>query len=289
MRFVWRLHEWRLNRRKRRKHRLLKKAERAVEKFPTIRRSKRHGLDGTLIVTLTSYPPRFPTLAATLKGLLDQKVRPDHTILWLAEKDIADLPQDVVALTAYGLEIRKCHDTRSYKKLIPALEAYPGSWFVTADDDVYYPPTWLKNLVSEALLQKRPAVVAYRAHLAHIDDRGHLFPYRQWDKDTGHRRNNSRQTRIFPTGVGGILYPPNAFSDLVTDKQKFMQLCPHGDDIWFFWMARLAGTDQISASCGFDITTWPMSQDVALFHENTYKDRNDVQINSMQTEFGPVP
>ena len=46
-------------------------------------------------MSLTSYPPRFGTLHLTLACLLDQSVKPDHLILWIAREDIKELPDDI--------------------------------------------------------------------------------------------------------------------------------------------------------------------------------------------------
>src|SRR5579864_6248399 len=96
-----------------------------------------HGLPGTLVVSLTSYPPRFPTVALTLRCLLTQSIKPDHVILWIAHADEARLPPEVLALRALGLEIRSTEDLRSFKKIVPALRDFPDAFIVTADDDVY--------------------------------------------------------------------------------------------------------------------------------------------------------
>lgn len=285
MRGVWRLRNW-LGERQRRNR--LRRAERAVSRFPNVAERKPHNLGAPLIVTLTSYPPRFPTLGATLRSLLDQTLQADRTILWLAEKDLPLLPKDVVALKDFGLEIRSCADLRSYKKLIPALQAFPGSWFATADDDVYYSPDWLESLVRAGAAKDR-TVIAARAHLARLDEAGRLTPYLDWNANTHHLRASLPRTRLFPTGVGGVLYPPGAFADAVTDEKAFMRLCPHGDDIWFFWMARLAGTDHARTPAGFELLAWLRSQDVGLFHENQLNSRNDLQIRNMEEAYGPVP
>src|SRR5690349_163949 len=77
-----------------------------------------HGLTGELIVSLTSYPPRFNQLKLVLGCLLDQTVRADRIILWIAQEDYPRLPSDVVGLRAPGgLEIRTCEDIGPYKKL----------------------------------------------------------------------------------------------------------------------------------------------------------------------------
>lgn len=282
MRGVWRVRKF-LN--EQRQKRCLRQAIKTVARFPNVTSSKPHGLDAPLVVTLTSYPPRFPTLEWTLKSILDQTVRPDHTILWLTEQDLSCLPAEIQALEAHGLEIRTCADLRSYKKLIPALEAFPDAWFVTADDDVYYPPDWLEGLVDQA---EPRTVVATRVHLAQLDDTGKFLPYADWGMNTHHLRAVSSRTRLFPTGVGGVLYPPNAFAEEVMDEQAFMRFCPHGDDIWFFWMARLAGTRHVRTPSGFEILAWPNSQDVGLFQENQVNSRNDPQIKSMERAFGLI-
>lgn len=285
MRGTWRIRQWHA---RRREEALLRSALRAVGRFPKVRRKRAHDLDAPLIVTLTSYPPRFPMLAATLRSLLDQTLAADRTILWLAGADVAQLPADVTALTAHGLEIRACDDLRSYKKLIPALAAFPGSYFVTADDDVYYPPKWLESLVA-ALPDRERAVIGGRVHLAALDDAGMLTPYAGWELATQARAAPSPRQRLFPTGVGGVLYPPGAFAPAVTDAAAFMELCPHGDDIWFFWMARIAGTGQRRARDWFDLVAWPDSQEVGLYAENLHGDRNDRQIRAMEACYGPVP
>ncbi|NQX93392.1 MAG: hypothetical protein HRT64_00430 [Erythrobacter sp.] len=97
------------------------------------------------------------------------------------------------------------------------------------------------------------------------------------------------QSRLFPTGVGGVLYPPGAFDKQVTDENLFMKLAPRGDDIWFFWMARLAGTQQRRTEEWFDLLEWPSSQEVALAADNLHGDGNDRQIRAMEEHFGPVP
>ena len=259
-----------------------------IAKFPSVKSKVNHGLPKPLIVTLTSYPPRFSHLAKTLKSLLDQRITADQTILWLAESDVSALPKDVLALKSKGLQIRATHDIRSYKKLIPALSAFPDSFFVTADDDVFYPPDWLEQLVASS--KENPnAVVGCRAHLAPITAEGRFSSYSTWQFATHLLASPAPDVRLFPTGVGGILYPPGAFDDRVHDEASFTELAPFGDDIWFFWMCRLKGTPQVRAQMDFRIIDWPDSQEVALYNNNLHGNGNDKQLLAMYEHFGPVP
>ena len=118
--------------------------------WQVLRRMRPHRLPGVLVVSLTSYPPRFGTLALTLRSLLCQTVRPDHLILWIAPADFALLPQSVRRLQARGLTIRLAEDIKSYKKIIPALDQFPDAFIVTADDDLFYWQSWLEELVKGA-------------------------------------------------------------------------------------------------------------------------------------------
>lgn len=267
---------------------LQRRAERAVSAFPKVTASRSHDLPGELIVTLTSYPPRFPVLAKTLKSLLDQETAPDRVILWLAHGDIAALPDDVLKLAQHGLEIRECDDTRSYKKLIPALANWPDATFITADDDVYYPPDWLTGLVETA--RAHPCdVIATRAHMAKLDADGALVSYSEWELATDASLARTAEERLFPTGVGGILYPPGSLHPDVANEKQFRSLCPNGDDIWFFWMARKAGRTHRRTDAWFDIVEWPTENRVSLSDENYLGDGNDRQIKATEQALGRLP
>ncbi len=213
--------------------RRLEAAERAVAKFPTVREQRAHALPGPLVVSVTSYPKRFPTLAKTLRSLLDQTVRADRTVLWLANDDTA--PADVRALTTHGFEIRFTTDLRSYKKIIPALSEWPEAYICIADDDTYYEPNWLQSLVSGVA----PGVISCRR--AHRPRRynGRLAPYSNWEWSI---IGDGRIEDLFPTGCGGVLYPPNSLDRQVLDEATFQRLCPHADDVWLYMMARKAGS-----------------------------------------------
>jgi hypothetical protein len=101
---------------------------------------RQHPLPGKLIVSLTSYPLRFATLPLTLRSLLCQAVKPDRIVLWVPHDDEPIIPEAVRRLTSYGVEIRTTDDIKSFKKIIPAVRAFPDAFIVTADDDVYYGP-----------------------------------------------------------------------------------------------------------------------------------------------------
>lgn len=246
-------------------------------------RNSPHGLPGLLIVSLTSYPPRYPSLLPTLKCLLTQSMRPDLVILWVTPEDAKQLPNNIIALKSKGLEIRKYPDDLGpYKKIIPTLQIYPDAFIVTADDDIYYERNWLKKLV-QTWTGNTKQIVCHRAHKITLDDNGIPKPYTKWEHDIS---GPTKSAHIFPTGVGGVLYPPGCFSPEVLDTHKFMQLSPKADDVWLYFMARQQGCIFLKTPGKMPIIDWKGSQEIGLLHENLYNHANDQKITNMIHSYG---
>lgn len=241
------------------------------------------GSNAPVIVSLTSYPPRFPTLALTLKSLLVQETRPQAIVLWVASDDFKLLPVEVLELRQYGLKIEECEDLRSYKKLVPALKRYGGGYIAVCDDDTYYWPTWLSTLVSE-IGADASTVFCLRAHEIKLDPKGNILPYSEWGYEC---QTNKVSSLVFPTGVGGILYPPGLFDKRALDQELFLSLCPSADDIWFFWMASLAGAKFKLRRPAKRYIAWAGSQEEGLWKINAHGDKaNDRQIAALVEHFG---
>ena len=244
-----------------------------------------------IIVSLTSYPKRINTVSKTIISLIQQDEKPDKIILWLAESQFPnkekDLPLGLLMLQTFGLDIEWCEDIRSYKKLIPTLRKYPEAIVITADDDAVYDRMWLKKLV-ESYIDDPFSVHCYRAHKVLLEG-NKLASYRLWPKLVQPAHERSSYTYFF-TGLGGVLYPPHCFTNEIFFNQAlFMELCPYGDDIWFWGNAvcnnvriHIVKTDREI----FEITDG--TQDVGLWHENIDNDRNDVQIEKMMKAFPQI-
>lgn len=236
---------------------------------------------GGVIVSLTSYPPRFATLHLTLQSLLTQSFRADEVQLWVAHGDVWLLPDAVVRLLHEGLTIHSCDDIKSYKKLIPALRRRPDAVIVTADDDTYYWRHWLRQLVA-ARTPGRVEVVCHRMHLMRHAG-GRPMPYRDWESDC---RATGPSAWHFPVGMGGVLYPPGVFCADVMDSAAFTALCPQADDIWFYWMARLNGASFKRVAGDKLFYSWRGTQDQALWKTNLLMNANDDQLGAMVRRYG---
>lgn len=246
-------------------------------------KQRRHGLPGELIVSLTSHPPRFPALYAALVPLLVQSVRADRVILWVAHDALELLPDRVKRLTGKGLEIRATADIGPYTKIIPALAAFSHAFIVTADDDTYYDRSWLRDLLSgwDGRINQ---IVFHRGHQIEFDENGRPRPYRDWTFCIPGPREAAD---IFPTGVGGVLYPPGSLSADVLDKETFGALCPKADDLWLYWMGRKAGAVYKKTGDRKDVPVILKSnQDVGLWNDNGGGGMNDKYIVQLIEKFG---
>ena len=197
-----------------------------------------------LIVSLTSFPARIKTVGDTIQSVFNQTTKADSLILWLAEsqfpKKEKSLPKSLLQLKKYGLDIRWCEDIRSYKKLIPSLKLYPEDIIVTIDDDVYYPPFWLERLYSSYILSPEK-IHCHRAHIIKFDKNGIPLPYNAWgDKCI---ESSISGKNVLMTGVGGVLYPPHSLAADINKIELFQSLAKNADDVWFWTMAVLKGTD----------------------------------------------
>ncbi len=198
-----------------------------------------------IVISLISFPARMGTIRYSLYSLLTQSLKPDAVILWLTEEEFPDkensLPDEVLALRENGLSIQWTNNMRAYTKLVPALRAFPQSVIVTADDDIFYPPNWLKRLHADYVKNDRKTLIyAHRAHRIALEANGELRKYETW----AHARFNMPGESFlnFGTGVGGILYPPGALHPAACDGTLFREISPYNDDIWFWAMAVLKGT-----------------------------------------------
>lgn len=235
-----------------------------------------------LIVSLTSYPARMGTIVQTLSSLMTQTTKPDKIILWLTEEQYpkreADLPIEVLDLRKFGLTIEWCsRPIRSYTKLIPTLQKYPDAIIVTADDDIQYRKKWLEGLYN-AYLKAPNLIHCYCAPYIRFDEKKQLLPYNQWE--ITHTELVSYRNLLL--GVGGVLYPPRSLHTDILKEEVFMQYAPHADDLWFWAMAVLNGT-QIHTLKNKSSRTIPVSNvnnEFALFNENSIGE-NDRQFHKL--------
>lgn len=194
--------------------------------------------EDTIIISLTSYPARIGTIHIVIESLLNQSLKADKVILWLAPEQFpnkeVDLPQSLLDLREKGLTIGWYKDIRSYKKLIPTLRLYPDDIIVTADDDNVYQKDWLKKLYNN--YKKYPT-----------DIQAHRVTKFYYTKDRFYTAAGGNSYYIGANylnklvGLGGVLYPPHCFYKDILNEDLIKQLAPTNDDQWFWLQAAMNG------------------------------------------------
>ena len=239
------------------------------------------GIKFPVVISLTSYPARIRTVHQTIETLLNQSIKADKVVLWLAKEQFLnkekDLPPQLLELTKRGLEIEWCHDIKSFKKLVPALKKYSESIIVTADDDVLYSADWLKRLLVSYV--KDPQYIhCHRAHYMSFEKR-QLKPYNKWYQSL---TSSCISYNNFLTGGGGALFPPHCLAGDVVDEETFMRLCPQADDIWFWAMAVKNNMPiKVVENNIAELTFVDDTQEQALWHSNVTQGGNDVQLKNV--------
>ena len=235
-----------------------------------------------LIVSMTSFGDRLNKVSLCIESLLEQSVQPDRIILWLSRSG-SEVPNQLNRLRKRGLEIRLCPDIRSYTKIIYSLKEFPEAIIVTADDDIIYPPSWLEELYEE--YKRFPQFIhCHRAHLIAVDSSGMPKSYRDWL--IGSPGVVGPSIDLFPTGVGGVLYPPGALSHHVTDEETFSALCPTSDDIWLKAMSLLTST-LVKKVRPFhkEFIQIKGTQHCVLWRENILHGKNDESVRKVFDHF----
>jgi hypothetical protein len=232
-----------------------------------------------LIVTLTSIPPRLPTLHLTIRSVLNQSQPPELIVLWL-HKDLRDkLPERLAELQSERFVIRYGELSCSHRKLIHAVEEFPGRILVTCDDDLIYDESWLERLYA-AHCSFPFDVIAHECRKITSDSvSGELLTYKEWSVTRG---GAISAPELMSVGYGGVLYPPGVLSDLVTDVDLFTRLAPKADDLWFKAMSLIAGRS-VRTSNRPDPKPIPVigSQKFSLLKTNVRQDGNRMQWKAL--------
>lgn len=260
-----------------------------IIKIPSLKKQRKNH---QVIVSLTSYGRRISDLVVfyTLVSILRQSLQPDKIILWIDKTkwNLDNIPRRLKSLMEKGVEFEFCDDIRSYTKLVPALEKYPGSVVITVDDDIIYSHDTVKKLYDQYLLHSN-AICCMNPVELHTKN-GFPCNYEDWywfpDDVEG-------QDMVFPCGVEAVLYPPRCLGDDVTNRELFLNLCPMADDVWFWFCGCMNGVTKIGIrrktfNYSFDALYQYFHKGTALTHTNRFEHQNDKQIRDIFNYYGVV-
>jgi hypothetical protein len=244
--------------------------------------------DLQLIVSVTTVPERIDRLHLTIESLFRQSLKPDRIILWLDDalqteastgQQISHIPTNLQKLVPRGLEISFTRDIGPFTSTISSLKAFPRSIIVTADDDVYYPKNWLKDLW-DVHLRHPEGLICHQARLMIKKSARELAPYDSWGECF--TTFSGPTANIFPLTKGGLLIPPGVFKTEVFNETVFMDLCPKQDDAWLKTMALYSKVAclKVRPKALFLIPIRG-SQSRALLHDNIIGGKNDSQVKAL--------
>ena len=249
--------------------------------------NKSKSMPEKIVLSFTTFPPRIDTVWQTAYTLLNQTVKVDHVILWLAREQFESLdtlPDSLKRLKKYGLEIKFCDDLRPHKKYYYAMQEYPDAIVITVDDDVYYPSFLVERLYSKH--QEFPdAICCNWAHLIKKSNDGKILPYNKWEQGVS-GCDDKPSFSLNQVGYEGVLYPPHSLDSRCFDKDLLCKLSLNADDLWLKAMSYLHGTKVVRANdVAYRYFGILKSQKVALNISNCGQNKNDEAIEKITTYF----
>ena len=244
---------------------------------------QRKELDWKFEVSVTSHPARFNALALSLKALKSQILQPQSINVFIAETDIAVLPDSIKELEKSGfIKISPCEDLGSGKKLIPALKVQSNLPIITIDDDLYFENDLFLHLMINHYLYP-DAIIAARVHQLAVNDSNDVLPFSTWHKHYDLSEGPSND--LMPTSGAGTLFPPKAMHEDASNAALYTELSHNTDDLWWYFQARRKGT-LVRRLSGLDHLNFiDSTQDDGLW-KNGNQDRNEVNLKALLAQYG---
>ena len=243
-----------------------------------------------IIVSFTSIPPRIKKIDKVVIRILEQTIKPDKILIYIGKNEFQDVPIPIflrIQMKLFGVEVRYVDDIGPHTKYFYAISEFPNGIIITIDDDVRYPNDVISELYASYLKHPR-AISARRCHLITFDTNGEIKRYNDWL----YKYSDLIDTpsfKLFPTGVGGVLYPPKSLHAEVFNLESIKKNALKNDDIWLKFMEIMNGTPVVMTK-PFTIKHVKGSQKVALNLENVKGQGNDIciqkMINSYDNFFG---
>lgn len=194
-----------------------------------------------IVVSLTSYPKRIGTVHKVIKNILSQTRPPDKIVVYLAEEEFPahKIPQELVRLEdEKKIDVRYVENVYSHKKYYSVFKDYPGYAVVLIDDDIEYPVDLISRL--ELSFKRYPyAISCMRAHTLAMISKDEWEPYVAW-MDVP-KMVNTPSILVFPTTGGGTIIPPFVLPEETFQKEIFMKVARHQDDLWIKWQSIRGG------------------------------------------------
>ncbi|MGY3213778.1 hypothetical protein [Mucilaginibacter sp. HD30] len=229
------------------------------------------------IVSLTSFPKRIGSVCYVIYSLYMQTVLPGKIILVLTKEEfpggMEEVPLALRNLLGKGLKIVFVeYNLRPHNKYYYSLKNYPNREVITIDDDLFYWPNTIKQLVNlhtefnNCVCANSAVRLRYaNSTLTLTNDCSPKFL-----EDTNVAR-----------GVFGVLYPKNFRSDELFNIDNIRKLSLNADDLWLKAQALNLGVGVVK------VNAYPVpfflsgSQTTSLMQSNVDRNENEAQWNKL--------
>lgn len=233
-----------------------------------------------IVVSLTSFGRRLDTVHIVIKSIMNQILKADAIVLYIAKEDSLKRIQQEEELIRAGLRIvRNVRDLKPHKKYFYAMREFTQCLIVTIDDDAIYDDRLLRDLY-EKHIEYPEAVICRRGHRMTKKD-GRVACYDMWE---GCVQSVVPEKGICATGVGGILYPCGAYREKFLDEKGIRETALFGDDLWLNVVELMEGI-AVYAIGEIPAKVIEGTQEEALYMKNAENKRNDEYLNSLQSYF----
>ena len=237
----------------------------------------------TLIISMTSFPPRIKFVKLSLLSIVKQKINPTlyHCVLVLSISEFSnkelDLPKDLLNLIYLeGIEIIWYEkNIRSHKKLMPTIKKYPNNPILIVDDDTIREEGFIQTFLDDHKKYPNDIIFGFSRFVL---NENYKFIKRKKIKKSEYilaRPSN---------GLAGTLYPAHTFTDKrFFDENIFMKLSPSSDESWQWCFSIIENKNFRKLSKNFKIKTIPNSQNITLYNEN--KNKYDIITKNLYEYF----
>ncbi len=244
--------------------------------------------DIKVIVSLTSFPARIKYVHLAIKSLMLQTYKPDRIVLWLAEEQFPtkELPEELLALQDYGLEICWMHDIYGHKKyLYPIINQANNEVVITFDDDIIYSQSCIERLIRTH--RKYPkCVVCDRGQTVVFNKEGSILPNPGSWKVISNIGIHKSTYSMNPSPGGGCLIPKDAFFKDAVNEEKIRALAYKNDDLWYMFMCAENKTRMIKTrKYHRSFSVIDGSQTVQMATENVVNNKNVLIMEGLKSAY----
>lgn len=240
--------------------------------------SERSGSSPRVIISLTSFPKRIPTLWLVIESLLRQTVKPDAIILHLTQSQVPSLdmlPAELLAQQERGLQIRLCPDPiRSHTKYYYAFKEHPEDIVITVDDDLFYRSTLVEDMLKHHEQYPEAIIANWVKEILPGKEK-----YAEWPDGSTPKLSPNH----FLLGVRGVLYPPHCMYEDIFDTENIIKLCLTADDVWLSCMALLKGTPMYFTATEYNHLPVNIKNNETLISTNI--SQNQVQVDNLNAYY----